>query len=585
VSASLTFKKTQGNVGEPLQAQLVITSAAQPGSAPIVLSEVKIVFEGSLRPIKLQSEHEANQDLSPCQISAISLRDSAASTDSSTLLSPSGGMASMIGTANLTFRPSQTRVYDLTSIPREAGEAKVASITLLIEERKFNLVYAITHHTQEASHWWVNSTKGPRRKRIGKDRDTTSCKILPKPPKILISTPNLRETYYTNERVILHIAIQNDEEEAAAVTLQIRLFGRPESAAKLSWVNDDEDPAESGDTGDGSPGENTFHSISRSIGILERAASTELPIVLSDTQNATDHELEISVRYSLVSDMETPISKTVIVDLPFVRPFEANYEFLPRTHPQPWPNFFLPDEDVAKNASTSRPNGLQQRWCVNSKVVSFASEPLIIEKVSLVLHEMHGGIVCDIDEEVLITPEAPQIFPEELRESEFILNVQKASLDDRRSATLDLALDIQWRRATADGRDAMTTSSLAIPRFLIPMGEPRILASASSSEALPGLIYMDYTLENPSMHFLTFNLTMEASEHFAFSGAKTTAVQLVPLSRHTVRYNILAFKRGLWIQPHLVVVDTYFNKTLRVLPTDGMRADKKGILVWVDADG
>jgi hypothetical protein len=77
---------------------------------------------------------------------------------------------------------------------------------------------------------------------------------------------------------------------------------------------------------------------------------------------------------------------------------------------------------------------------------------------------------------------------------------------------------------------------------------------------------------------------MEASEHFAFSGSKTTVVQLVPLSRHTVRYNILPAKRGLWIQPQLVVVDTYFNKSLRVLPTGEMRADKKGILVWVDAD-
>lgn len=585
MSASLVFEKAAGNVGEPLQAQLAITSVAQPSSAPITLSEVKIVFEGSLRPIKLQSEHEVDEsDSSSCQISDVTLRDSTASTDSSTPLSPTEGTASMVGAANLTFRPSQTRVYNLTSIPREAGEAKVASISLLIEGENFNLVYAITRHREGALYWWVNSAKGPHRKRIGKDRDTTLCKILPKPPKILISTPNLRETYYTNERVILSVAIKNDEEEAADVTLQVRLFGKPELAAKLSWANDDEHPAESGDDAGGSPNEDTPHSISRSIGVLEQAASTELSIVLSDTHYAADYELEISVRYSLVSDMETPISKTVVVSLPFVRPFEANYEFLPRIHPQPWPNFFLPDDDLAEHGSTSRPNGLQQKWCVNSKIVSFASEPLIIEKVSLVLLDIHGGALCDISEETLLSQEAAQIFPEELRESEFTLNVQKTSLDDRRSVTLNLALDILWRRPTADGSDASTTTSLAIPRFLIPMGEPRVLASALPSETLPGLIHLDYTLENPSMHFLTFNLTMEASEQFAFSGPKTRVVQLVPFSRHTVRYNLLAFKRGLWIQPHLVVVDTYFNKTLRVLPTEGMRADKKGILVWVDPD-
>ena len=111
-----------------------------------------------------------------------------------------------------------------------------------------------------------------------------------------------------------------------------------------------------------------------------------------------------------------------------------------------------------------------------------------------------------------------------------------------------------------------------------------MLASSTDSASLKGLVHLDYTLENPSMHFLTFNLTMEASEHFAFSGPKTTVVQLLPISRHTVRYNLLASKRGLWIQPQLTVVDTYFNKTLKVLPTENMRSDKKGLLIWVDAE-
>jgi hypothetical protein len=101
---------------------------------------------------------------------------------------------------------------------------------------------------------------------------------------------------------------------------------------------------------------------------------------------------------------------------------------------------------------------------------------------------------------------------------------------------------------------------------------------------MSGLVHMEYTVENPSTHFLTFNLVMEASEHFAFSGPKSMVVQLMPLSRHTVRFNLFAAKRGLWIQPQLVVIDTYFNKTLRVLPTGDMRSDKKGVLVWIDAD-
>jgi hypothetical protein len=38
---------------------------------------------------------------------------------------------------------SQTKVFDLTCVPREAGEARVASITMLIEEEQFDLGYAI----------------------------------------------------------------------------------------------------------------------------------------------------------------------------------------------------------------------------------------------------------------------------------------------------------------------------------------------------------------------------------------------------------------------------------------------------------
>ena len=205
----------------------------------------------------------------------------------------------------------------------------------------------------------------------------------------------------------------------------------------------------------------------------------------------------------------------------------------------------------------------------------------------MVLLSAGGGTACNIGPETIAGPEkTTEIAPEELRECQFVLDVQKVILGDRRPTALNLALEIHWRRRdSADGADqAATVSTLDIPRFVAPAGEPRVLASAITSNTLSGLIHMDYILENPSTHFLTFNLTMEASEQFAFSGPKTTVVQLAPLSRHTVRYNLLAVQRGLWIAPTLVVLDTYFNKILRVLPTDETRSDKKGILVWVDAD-
>lgn len=86
------------------------------------------------------------------------------------------------------------------------------------------------------------------------------------------------------------------------------------------------------------------------------------------------------------------------------------------------------------------------------------------------------------------------------------------------------------------------------------------------------------------MHFLTFEVNMEASEEFGFSGPKLRALNLLPLSRQTVRFNILPLVAGAWITPQLRVVDRYFNKTLKVQATDGMKLDKKGVMIWVDVE-
>ena len=84
------------------------------------------------------------------------------------------------------------------------------------------------------------------------------------------------------------------------------------------------------------------------------------------------------------------------------------------------------------------------------------------------------------------------------------------------------------------------------------------------------------------MYFLSFDLGMETSEQFAFSGAKTTSLQLVPLARHTVRYSLLPLVKGGWINPQFRAVDLHFNKTLKIHATEGLRSDAKGTYIWID---
>ncbi|KAL2827096.1 Gryzun, putative trafficking through golgi-domain-containing protein [Aspergillus pseudoustus] len=585
MTARFVFQKAEGNVGEPLHGQLVLSSCAQKESGPIKFTELKLAFEGCLRPIRLQSDQNFDADATArCIISSPSLRDPSILSDSP--LVAASGLTALTGIADLTLGPGQHNVYNLTCIPREAGECRVASVALLVEEKKFDLTYAVSDTVQQETFWWWQTTNGAVRRRVGKGRDTNRCKILPKPPKIQITVPNIKDTYYTGERIVLNLVVHNEEDEAADILAQARLFGSTDSTARIAWLGKEAPPDAVPKSGRSDTPTEVSHFIKQPIGVMESSSQHELAIVLADTEESFEYELEVSAVYNLVSDVQTPIIATTRFTVSIIRPFEANYEFLSRLHLAPWPDFFTVGDDLIGPPQTSKPGGLVQKWCLDTKVVSFAREPLLIEQMSLVLLSLGGGASSQIGSEVLVSsPEVPEIRPEELRQSNFILDIQKDVLGDRRPASLNLALEIRWRRADipSDGSE-ITTTTLAIPRFVIPAGEPRVISSAKPSSKLAGLIHMEYTLENPSLHFLTFNLTMEGSEHFSFSGPKTMVIQLAPVSRHTVRYNLMAYKRGLWIQPQLLVVDAYFNKTLRVLPTEEMRSDKKGILVWVDAE-
>ena len=586
----MVFEKAEGNVGEPLQLQLAITSFANESSKPIRLSGIKIVFEGCLRAVRLMRDEDTTSDTTTLgSVTQLTLREPRTSADPISLQSPTNALSPLVGITDLTIAPSQTKAINLTCIPREAGDARVASITMMMEEEKFDLIAVITDPSQAQSFWWKRAEGGATRRRIGMDRDPAKCKIMPKPPKIRISMPNLRENYYTNEQVVLDVGIHNDETEAASVSVDMRLFGNPDAGARILWADKSGDEHVESAEGDGNESSEVgnedsvvrraySNTLDRHVGIIDRFSETKMAILLTDTKDASDYELEIVASYHLVTDMETPIVKTANVDLTFIRPFEANYELLARLHPQEWPDFFHVD------AQDSNAQGLWQRWCLRATVVSFALEPLLIEDVSLILLELKGAASCLVDRDRQETnAQDLELLPKEARETRFIVDIQKPSLGDPRPTSLDLSLDVKWRRKDTTA-ETPTIFTLDIPRFLIPMGEPRVLASSAPSKSLPGLLHLSYTLENPSMHFLTFNLTMEASEQFAFSGPKSTMVQLLPLSRMNVVYNLLSPQQGVWVQPQLVVVDTFFNKTLRVLPTgDGdVRPTKKGIMVWVD---
>ncbi|KAH7380853.1 Gryzun, putative trafficking through golgi-domain-containing protein [Cadophora sp. MPI-SDFR-AT-0126] len=563
LSATYTFEQSEGKVGEPCFSQLAVSSHAVPSAAPVTIAEIKIVFEGSMKPVVISHQEgevgvgESNQ----ISLRTVSLTESAHESQ-----------PTLIGEATLIFRPGETKIFEFSSILREAGEATAVSATFSMATDLFDLEYINTFsQTNIPDVWWGEQSI---KKRIVR-ANAASIVILPKPPKIQLRLLGLREQYYMNEQIVLQVEVTNGEEVDTVVNLEVRLLGEDAPPIMMKLGGTEVFEAEDGDNASlaGTP-----------IGRIASTASTVVEIIIPSLNLPAVYELAMKSAYNLVSDMETPVYQSMSMQLEIINPFEANYDFSPRIHPYPWPSLFTHEEgvDSAVDEEVSA-QGLAQKWCLTARYASFAVEELIVEDIDVEIIGSNGGITCYTEKLTKIPESGLRVAPKSLEEALFDVFTQKISLDDRGTATLDISLSIKWRR---DGEGSpMNTTVLAVPRLLVSSSEPRVLASVSYSTKLPSMIHFDVTIENPSNHFLTFGLTMEPSEKFAFSGVKSSTLQLVPLSRRTMRFRLLPTVRGEWIGPiHCVIRDRYFQKVLKIAPTEGMKVEKEGILVWVPAE-
>jgi hypothetical protein len=478
------------------------------------------------------------------------------------------GRSTQVGEGDLTFRPNQTKVFEFSSLLREAGEARALFATFTIASELFDLDYVHTFEiTTTPDIWWGERSVKKRIARV----NASSVVILPKPPKMELRFVGLQEQHYTNETITLKLEVLNEEEDDSIANLEVRLLGEgaPPLTLKLPSEAESEE-SEKGNELTGTP-----------IGRIASAASTIVEIVIPPVDLPAVYDLALKASYNLVSDIDTPISRAMNMQLEIISPFEANYDFSPRIHPDPWPSFFTHNE-TGQDASSEDPqaHGLAQKWCLTARYASFATDELIVEDMAVEVLGLNGGITCTTQKLTAIPESGLKVIPKSLEEALFDVCTQKLSLDDRGTATLDVSLAIKWRR---DIKGSPTNiSKLAVPRLLVSSSEPRVLAAVSYSATIPSMIHFDITIENPSNHFLTFGLTMEPSEKFAFSGIKQSTLQLVPLSRKTIRFRLLPSVRGDWIGPvHCVIRDRYFQKVLKIAPTEGLRVDKEGILVWV----
>ena len=596
LGVDFTVRTAEGNVGEPLQAQLVLTSFS---ANPIPVSEVKIVFEGGVRPIRLLALDTKDPKSGPrVIIYNIDLKPSTRPSDVTGSRDSMANRISLLAHTHLLIEPGYTHVYDLILTPREAGEVKILSISAISDTRDYLIDFVTSELCDDVLVWWTLEHRLPTQRRIGRHREKSLVTILPKPPKLQIELPDLSRQYYTNEYVAINIVLTNQEEEDIEGEIEMRLVSPLHSLVRLSMLSaDDNKSSEAIEVADGS----LALEVQRYK--LPRSESKIFEVAISETHEPIHHQLQIQTRYHLISDEDSILTSSQIVQLAIIRPFEANYDFEARSNDdKPWPDFFQADPMLLDTERDKfRPSGISHLYALTANMVSFVTEEIEVDSAQIVLQQVMGDATCiagearnfsapqadhSADHELQVTVVQPQ----ESSIINFPIEIQKLAIGDRHPVALDLGLSIAWRRKLSVSRNNLTRTMLEIPRFILPMAEPRVLAYTKPFEAAIQLATtLIYTVENPSMHFLTFNLTMESCEEFAFSGAKHTNVSLTPVSRTSVEYQIyglgqpeIAQDTDRWVRVNLNVVDAYFGNSLKTQAAGtGVRDDSKrgGVLV------
>ncbi|GKT57837.1 glutathione transferase omega-1 [Colletotrichum tofieldiae] len=569
ISASFIFKTEDGKAGETCQAQLAIKSDAFPDATTVTLKGLKIDFEGSLKTITIG--HETNSatltEKGNVTLSNVPLTETAR-TD---VQEGEEGSSGLSGSANLSVKPGHTNVYEMAIPLREPGEAHASSATLILETDAFTLNYTVAFRDLGAADFWFSPSLS--RRRIVR-QSAHVIQIQPRPPKLEIKLAQPLDQFYANEPMDLLLDVVNAEDAEAVAKLEVHVFGEQIPPFRVHIENEEEHTAEAG--------KEEAKLTGLSLGTLATSQTTRVKISLDPVQLTTSYDVTLRVFYHLATDPATLIMQIMPVQLTVVNPFEANYDLIPRLHPDPWPSLFDHEgvQDSSAGEAALQPRGLAQKWCLVCHFASFATEDLEIVGMDAEVIACHNHARCTTASRPEIPEGGLRIPPKQMQEAQFNMVAQKFSLDDKGPASLDVAFVLKWRR-TKSSTAAVNTTRMLVPRYIVLGTEPRVLASYSLANPLTGLVHLDITIENPSSHFLTFGLSMEPSDEFAFSGSKQTTVHVLPVSRRSVTYRLLPLVRGDFIRPTLVVRDKYFQKVLRIIPTEGMKIDKEGLLVWI----
>ncbi|KAK0365633.1 hypothetical protein LTR94_006224 [Friedmanniomyces endolithicus] len=549
LNARFAFGKSETHVGDQVECQLTLWSQAPPGTPALTLSEVKVTV-GTSKTITITNKRE--RDWSPDGSVLYDFKD----------VATENADGSLVLEADLRLPHARKCIYGFRLSFKEAGILRLQQLSLRLGDERFSIEHTYSDPDLIRGASLFVQVSDVLEERPLPYADATAVAVLPKPPKLRLLVHGLRQQYYLNEPITLELEVVNGEAEAAKATALVSAAVSEDRTVVVRWQGKED------------------HEHELDIGMLDASATRRASLQMTAPLEPAVCTLAFEVKYALLSDPSTPLSKTMDVEVSVVAPFEATYTFGPLLHADPWPSYFA----AHQKDTHDQPEGVTQRWRQSSLLRSSAADALHIRAVRLVKASDSPDAECLMSD--------PTALEDHLLEPEHDMQVQsefttrKLSFDDRRPTSLNLMLHVDWSR----GQDAeIVTAILEVPRLNLPSSEPRVLCTVANDESGEPDLTLQYHIENPSGHFLTFALTMEANEAFAFSGPKYRTLSLAPISRVCVEYRLLIHDgadeaaegrgNGRWIWPVLQVVDSYYNKALRIHSGGpGVRIDDKGKL-------
>ena len=563
IAISVAFESKETHVGEAVGCQLILKSELAQNGVPITLSNVVLQI-GTTRRLHIIHDSAAKSGVESIDLSPIS--------------ETSNGV--LEASANLSIGPNQRQAYNFTLTFREADLFAIQSASISIESDNFRIEHSF--HDEDIIHSdFILVRKGDvLERRLLPHTDTSTVKVLPKPPKMRILLHGLRKQYYTDELVKLGVEVVNGESDKVSG----EVMARSDAFLPIQWVEGDQDNFDESNL--------TLELTPRSINDLEPASTQKIVLAVKAPQDPTKATVVVDVNYTLSEDDTTPLRKSLTLDLHFATPFEVKFSFGPLIYKESWPSYF----DRRLGSTSQNPGGIPQLWRLSTQIHSLATESIVLKNMAPIVDEIVGDSAASIVNAEISDTEP--FAPGDIERASFEILTQKFSLDDRHPTTIESTLEITWAR---DEHSPAITTRLPVPRLTLPVSEPRVLCtldediSSKGDEEGSWDAALQYHIENPSTHFLTFALTMEATEEFAFSGPKYRTLSLAPLSRHRVEHRLAlqdpvedsvqndSKEFGRWIWPSLQVIDSYYQKTLRVHPGgDHVKFDdKQNIAVFI----